>query len=97
MLTTPPSAHTNGMMPLFDIQTNIKDGKVNYIFYYKSMANPLWLDSAMPLKIKRTALIREALRRLLRTRRVLKAEILSEFFCKDDVIGILGKEPFIIW
>ena len=68
-----------------DIQTNIQDGKVNYIFYKKLMANPLLLraDSAMPLKMKRTALIQEALRRLLRTRRELpwelKAEILSEF------------------
>ena len=40
-----------------DIQTNIQDGKVNYIFYKKPMANPLLLraDSVMPLKMKRTA------------------------------------------
>ena len=73
------------MMPLLDIQTNILDGKVNYIFYKKHMANPFQLqaDSAMPLEMKRTALIQEALRRLLRTKRGLpwglKAEILSEF------------------
>ena len=80
-----PSAHTSGFMPLLDIQTKIENGKVSYVFYKKAVSNPLLLraSSAMPLKMKRTALIQEALRRLLRTRRELpwelKAVILSEF------------------
>ena len=79
-----PSAHPSGYMPLLDIQTRIQDGKVSYVFFKKSMSNPLLLraNSAMPLRMKRTALIQEGLRRLLRTRRQLpweiKAKILSE-------------------
>ena len=92
-----PSAHESGYMPLLDIQTNILDGKVNYKFFKKNMANPLLLraNSAMPLKMKRTALIQEALRRLLRTRRELpwslKVEILSEFSHKMMVSGYWEK------
>ena len=67
------------------IQTRVEDGQVIYLFYKKDVANPLLLraSSAMPLKMKRTALIQEALRGLLRTKRELpwktKANILSEF------------------
>ena len=67
------------------IQTRVEDGQVIYLFYKKDVANPLLLraSSAMPLKMKRTALIQEALRRLLRTKRELdwkiRADILSEF------------------
>ena len=61
------------------------------------MANPLLLraDSAMPLKMKRTVLIQEVLRRLLRTRRELiwsvRAEILSEFSHKMMISGYWEK------
>ena len=95
-----PSAHESGYMPLLDIQTNILDGKVNYVFYKKPMTNPLLLraNSAMPLKMKRTALIQEALRRLLRTKRELpwslKAEILSEFSHKMFLSGYWEKFRF---
>ena len=80
-----PSAHPSGLMPILDIQTRVEDGQVIYLFYKKDVANPLLLraSSAMPLKMKRTALIQEALRRLLRTKRELpwktRADILSEF------------------
>ena len=80
-------------MPLLDIPTRVEDGKVSYIFYKKSVSNPLLLraNSAMPLKMKRTALIQEGLRRLLRTRRQLpweiKARILSEFSHKMMLSG----------
>ena len=87
------SAHPSGYMPLLDIQTRVQDGKVSYIFFKKGVSNPLLLraNSAMPLKMKRTALIQEGLRRLLRTRRQLpwklKAEILSEFSHKMMLSG----------
>ena len=59
-----PSAHPSGYMPLLDIQTRVQDGKVSYIFFKKGVSNPLLLraNSAMPLKMKRTALIQEGLR-----------------------------------
>ena len=66
---------------------------MSYIFFKKGVSNPLLLraNSAMPLKMKRTALIQEGLRRLLRTRRQLpwklKAEILSEFSHKMMLSG----------
>ena len=92
-----PSAHPSGYMPLLDIQTRIQDGKVSYVFFKKSMSNPLLLraNSAMPLRMKRTALIQEGLRRLLRTRRQLpweiKAKILSEFSHKMMLSGYWEK------
>ena len=59
-----PSAYPAGYMPLLDIQTKVQDGKVSYIFFKKGVSNPLLLraNSAMPLKMKRTALIQERLR-----------------------------------
>ena len=88
-----PSAHPTGYMPLLDIQTRAEDGKVSYIFFKKGVSNPLLLraNSAMPLKMKRTALIQERLRRLLRTRRQIpwqtKARIMSEFSHKMMLSG----------
>ena len=79
------SAHLSGLMPILDIQTRVEDGQITYLFYKKYVANPLLLraSSAMPQKMKRTALIQEGLRRLLKTKRELpwktKASILSEF------------------
>ena len=93
-----PSAHPSGYMPILDIKTNIQDdGKVSYVFFKKSVSNPLLLraNSAMPLRMKRTALIQEGLRRLLRTRRQLpwdiKARILSEFSHKMMLSGYWEK------
>ena len=49
-------------MPILEIQTRVEDGQITYLFYKKDVAIPLLLraSSAMPQKMKRTALIQEA-------------------------------------
>ena len=59
-----PSSHENGMMPLLDLEVMIKNNKIVYQYYRKSMANFLVLmaKSAMPLKMRRISLIQETIR-----------------------------------
>ena len=75
----------SGWMPLLDLQVCVREKKVLYKFFKKSMSNPLVMmeRSAMPTKIKRNALVQEVIRRLRNTSRRLpwseKSRILSEF------------------
>ena len=69
-----PSRHDDGKLPILDIKVWIKDEeergqKVMYQFYRKPMANPLLITarSAMPSRVKRTALTQQALRILKNT------------------------------
>ena len=90
-----PSLHqdTGGYMPILDLQVKIVDNQCSYKFYKKKVSNPLLMleSSAMPMKVKRTCLVQEGLRRLRNTRRDLpwdeKAEILSEFSHKMMLSG----------
>ena len=72
-------------MPLLDLQVMVKNNQILYKFFMKSMSSKyvMMQNSAMPMKIKRNALVQEVIRRLRNTSRSLqwsiKAEILSEF------------------
>ena len=82
-----PSLHcdTGGFMPILDLQVKVERNQCTYKFYKKKVSNPLLMleSSAMPMKVKRTCMVQEGLRRLRNTRRDLpwnqKVEILSEF------------------
>ena len=80
-----PSKNESGWMPLLDLQVMVKNNQILYKFFKKSMSSKyvMMQNSAMPMKIKRNALVQEVIRRLRNTSRSLqwsiKAEILSEF------------------
>ena len=59
-----PSLHSSGRMPLLDTQVWVEGGRVLYEHYRKPVANPLLMleISAMPAKMKRTALAQEVVR-----------------------------------
>ena len=90
-----PSLHsdTGGYMPILDLQVKVENNQCTYMFYKRKVSNPLLMleSSAMPMKVKRTCMVQEGLRRLRNTRRDLpwdqKAEILSEFSHKMMLSG----------
>ena len=92
-----PSKHSNGFMPLLDLQVAMCNNKVIYKFYSKPMSSPYVIlsNSAMPDKVKRNCLVQECLRRLRNTSRsldwTLKAEILSDFSNKMRVSGYCAR------
>ena len=89
-----PSHHDNKKLPILDLNVWIErkdendttSEKVRYQFYRKPMANPLLIipRSAMPDKVKRTALTQQAIRIMKNTSPELtekeKTQLLSEFF-----------------
>jgi hypothetical protein len=66
-----PSAHPSGWMPLLDIKVKVLEDKtIDWSFYKKQVTSQFCIlnRSAVPGKIKRVALVQEALRRLRNTR-----------------------------
>ena len=63
-----PSLHveTGGIMPILDLQVKVENNKCTYKFYKKKVSNPLLMleSCAMPIKVKRTCMVQEGLRRL---------------------------------
>ena len=59
-----PSNNVNKKMALLDTEVWVEENKVWYEHYRKPMANPLLMMemSAMPAKVKRTALVQEVVR-----------------------------------
>ena len=92
-----PSKNDSQWMPLLDLQVQIQDNQIFYKFYKKPVSNPkLMLEkSAMPMKVKRSSLVQEGIRRLRNTKRELlwdvKSEILSEFSHKLKLSGYSAK------
>ena len=88
-----PSMNESGWMPLLDLQCMVKNNQILYKFFKKSMSSKYVMVqiSAMPMKIKRNALVQEVIRRLRNTSRSLswsiKAEILSEFSLSMKMSG----------
>ena len=72
-------------MPILDLQAKVQNNKFMYKFFKKEVSNPrvILASSAMPMKVKRNALVQEGIRRLKNTSRNIpwseKAEILTEF------------------
>ena len=63
-----PSKHDDKMMPILDMKMAINsEGEVEYMFHRKPQSNrfTMMARSALPLKVKRSTLSNEALRRLL--------------------------------
>ena len=61
----------SGWMPLLDLQVMVKNNKILFKFFKKSMSSKyvMMQSSAMPMKIKRNALVQEVIRRLRNTSR----------------------------
>ena len=80
-----PTNNSSGWMTILDIQVRVRDNRIEYKFYKKSMANHLTAmeRSAVPDKIKRCSHTQEVIRRLRNTSINIdwstKADILSEF------------------
>ena len=95
-----PSMNESGWMPLLDLQCMVKNNQILYKFFKKSMSSKYVMvqNSAMPMKIKRNALVQEVIRRLRNTSRSLswsvKAEILSEFSMSMKMSGWSEKFRF---
>ena len=89
-----PSHHDNKKLPIPDLNVWIErkdendttSEKAKYQFYRKPMANPLLIipRSALPEKVKRTALTQQAIRIMKNTSPEVtekeKTQLLSEFF-----------------
>ena len=76
-----PSAHTNGQMPLLDIQISVlPDNSISWRYYEKDVTSPFTIlnSSALPGKVKRISLVQEGLRRLRNTRPDLVPRLRSE-------------------
>ena len=72
-----PSAHSNGHMPILDLEVALKNQRVFFRHYRKPMANPLVIHqrSAMPAKVKRECLTNEVIRIMRNTCREAPIEV----------------------
>ena len=79
-----PSHHDDEKLPILNLSGTASE-KIRYQFYLKPMANPLFImaRSAMPERVKRTALTQQALTIMENTSQELpedlKTHLLSEF------------------
>ena len=96
------SMHKNNLLPILDLEVEMKENNVLYRYYRKPMANTklIMASSAMPYSMKKTCLIQEVVRILRNTSRKLdkcvKTAFLSEFCLRLKESGYPDKMRYEI-
>ena len=91
------SMHKNGLLPILDLEVQVRENMIIYQFYRKEMANfkVIMANSAMPYKMRKVCLIQEVVRILRNTSRRMnvsvKNKFLSEFSLRMKISGYSEK------
>ena len=83
-----PSNHTNGTLPILDLEVWVEDGcKILHRFYRKTVASKgvIMARSALPSSSKRAILVAEGLRRMLNCHPDLPREEVAEYLTEFNV------------
>lgn len=92
-----PSQHSNGKMPILDLEVKMIENKIVYWFYRKEMVNfkVLMATSAMPYSMRRISLIQEVVRILRNTSKRVETKdkiyLLNEFSLRLKLSGYKEK------
>ena len=97
-----PSLHSNGRLPVLDLEVFLIQNKIHFSFYKKPMSNPqvIQYTSAISNRIKRDSLLQEGLRRIRNCSSGVtegeKTRILSSYMNTLRISGYLAPYRFQI-